>query len=130
MLGSLIAAAILVFIQVSIGLVYKLAATSSESGYEFSRASSLTISELFKFFMAWGLYHYINNDNSDLNTELPLNGYADSGTDSKSDDEYIKMSAKSKDKGPIKVPVSTRVGMMALSLAYCINNHLGFYVFT
>ncbi|KAJ2992130.1 hypothetical protein HDV02_003268 [Globomyces sp. JEL0801] len=52
---GLIAFAGLVTIQVAVGLVYKMAA-NGDKGYEFSRASALAMSEMFKLLLSVGFF--------------------------------------------------------------------------
>ena len=56
--APLLAGLSLVAAQIAIGLTYKYAALSGpkQSGYGFSTASSLAISEMIKFLMSFGLY--------------------------------------------------------------------------
>ncbi|KAI8896097.1 hypothetical protein BC833DRAFT_598985 [Globomyces pollinis-pini] len=99
----------LVSIQVSVGLIYKLAASGND-GYQFSRASALAMSELFKLFVSFVLY-------ASQKQKLPETSYFQHV-------HFIFLSLFS------EVPFRIAAGMVSLSVFYLFNNHLAFYLFS
>ncbi|KAJ2994120.1 hypothetical protein HDV02_001857 [Globomyces sp. JEL0801] len=97
----------LVCIQVTVGLVYKLA-SNGEKGYEFSRASALAISEGFKLLIS-SIFFFNSFEECSPMTII----------------ERIK-NAKEKLIDDVPVDSYTAKGMIGLSAIYLFNNHLSF----
>lgn len=111
---SVIAFASLVVIQVSIGLIYKLAA-SEAGGYSFSKASALTMSEGFKLVLSIFLYH--ESKTSQTRDFIPFQ------KDGQKPIIDIRSMAN-------EVPGFVRNGMIILAFLYLVNNHIFFYLVT
>ena len=94
----------LVIIQVGIGLIYKLAAAGS-SGYAFSQASALAMSEAFKLGMSSLFYYQSLQESNKLLPSLFS--------------QFLS-----------EVPPKVRNGMILLSVLYLVNNHVFFYLVT
>ncbi|KAJ2994118.1 hypothetical protein HDV02_001855 [Globomyces sp. JEL0801] len=99
----------LVTIQVAVGLIYKMAA-NGDKGYEFSRASALAMSEMFKLLLSMGLYY------QSLDTQIGK--------------PYVQHFKSVLLEFHDKVPSKISLGMVGLSLMYLFNNHLAFYLFS
>ena len=140
--SGLTAAAVLVAVQTSIGVVFKL--TSSGGSYEFSQASSLTLTELLKLIISIGFYtrshlsqrkaQYVKTGGQDAESRMlmppdrekepPLLGARRRSSQSPLPDERRKLYAEvyARWRSEITTPVLRGFAIMALMYGESLSN--------